>query len=342
MSRRTVVLVVAFVLAGVAAFAVWRYLSSVENQVRGDLEEVVVYRATEFIPDGTSGAEASGSIAPDTALVQEVVFADSTILCAGPVDGETAADPTVCDQNPSDIDGLLAEGVAAGPISAGQLITEDSFVASDAVDPNRLAADVPEGKMAVIMGPAEVGAAGAFVAPGDHVNVLATMTFSVESIKEMLADPATRGLLLQGAVLPEFLTNVTSTETETETGETITEVSDDALAQIAASLPDQITFTRTILQDIPVLRVGSASVTNPEGEVDESTGAAVDDVAVVLEVLPNEAELLEFARQNGTLGMTLLPASGEYTELDLPGATMDDVTRFAERLITALENADAG
>jgi hypothetical protein len=40
--------------------------------------------------------------------------------------------------------------------------------------------------------------------------------------------------------------------------------------------------------------------------------------------------------------LSLLPADGEYTELELTGATMEDVTRFAERLITALENADGG
>ena len=102
-----------------------------------------------------------------------------------------------------------------------------------------------------------------------------------------------------------------------------------------------MTFTRTILQNIPVLAVGSASVANPQ----ETSTRAADPAtvtSVVLEVLPDEAELLEFARQNGVLGLSLLPAEGEYTELELTGATMEDVTRFAERLITALENADGG
>ena len=104
MSRRTVVLSVALVLAVVAAVAVWRYLASVENQVRGDLEEVLVYQATALIADGTSGTEAISADRTFPALVRDVVFEGSTIVCAGPVDPATAADPTVCDENPSDIE----------------------------------------------------------------------------------------------------------------------------------------------------------------------------------------------------------------------------------------------
>lgn len=98
MSRRTVVATVALILAVVAAVAVWRYLSSVEDQVRGDLEEVLVYKATTLIADGTPGSEANSSIDTFPALVRDVVFEGSTIVCAGPVDPATAADPTVCDE----------------------------------------------------------------------------------------------------------------------------------------------------------------------------------------------------------------------------------------------------
>lgn len=342
MSRRTVVLTVALVLAVVAAFAVWRYLSSVEDQVRGDIEEVLVYKATELISGGTPGVEAAASIEPAPALVGDVVFEGSTIVCAGPVDPAEAQDPTVCDENPGDIEALLESGASAGPISIGQVITTDMFVATGALDPNRLAATVPEGKMAVAMTPEEVGAVGQFVEPADRVNVLATLTFSVESLKQILSNPDTRDLLLQGAVLPDFLTQVQPDETGTEEGEVDTEAPVDALAAIAQSLPDSVTFTRTVLQNIPVLAVGSASVAAAEGGIVDDAADPSTITSVVLEVLPDEAELLEFARRNGQLGLSLLPADGEYRQLDLPGATIDDVTRFAERLITVLESADAG
>ncbi|MBA2336562.1 MAG: hypothetical protein H0V96_02185 [Acidimicrobiia bacterium] len=342
MSRRTVVLAVALLLAGVAAFAVWRYLASVENQVRADLDEVVVYRATALIAAGTPGTEAASSIQPYQALVRDVVFEGSTILCAGPVDRDTAADPAVCDANPFDLDDLLSSGITAGPISAGQVITEDMFVTADSVDPNRLATDVPTGKIAVAVSPGEVGAVGGFLSPGDHVNVLATLTFSVETFKEILANPATRQMLLQGAVPPGFLTGTSGAQppTEEETTETdTTDVATDALAAWVASLPDSVTFTRTILQDIPVLAVGEGTVSNPQATDDT---AADGELSVVLEVLPAEAEVLEFARQNGVIGLSLLPAGETYTDLDLQGATIDDVTLFSDRLVALLEDANAG
>ncbi|MDQ3782556.1 MAG: RcpC/CpaB family pilus assembly protein [Actinomycetota bacterium] len=344
MSRRTVVLAVALLLAGVAAFAVWRYLASVENQVRADLDEVVVYRATALIAAGTPGAEAASSIEPDQALVRDVVFAGSTILCAGPVDRDGAADAGICEGNPSDLNDLLSSGITAGPISAGQVITQDMFVAAASVDPNRLATDVPDGKVAVAVSPGEVGAVGGFLAPGDRVNVLATLTFSVETYKTILANPDTRDLLLQGAVLPDFLTGTIGAQPPAEDEETDpdTDTTDgpaDPLAAYVASFPDSVTFTRTILQNIPVLAVGEGTVSDPQAASDTASDG---ELSVVLEVVPAEAEVLEFARQNGVIGLSLLPAGETNTELDLLGATIDDVTLFSDRLIALLEAANAG
>ena len=43
MGRRTLVLVVALALAALSAFAVFNYLSSVEDDIRGDIAEVKVF-----------------------------------------------------------------------------------------------------------------------------------------------------------------------------------------------------------------------------------------------------------------------------------------------------------
>ena len=40
MGRRTIVLVIALVLAAVSGFAIWRYLSSSESEIRADIAEV--------------------------------------------------------------------------------------------------------------------------------------------------------------------------------------------------------------------------------------------------------------------------------------------------------------
>ena len=62
MGKRTIVLVVALLLAAVSAFSVWRYLDTLEDRVRRDINEVEVYRATQRIATGTSGAEAKDLI----------------------------------------------------------------------------------------------------------------------------------------------------------------------------------------------------------------------------------------------------------------------------------------
>ena len=56
MGRRAIVLLVALILAGLAAWAVWNYLQNVENEIIEGQEIVEVYRAGEAIAEGTDGA----------------------------------------------------------------------------------------------------------------------------------------------------------------------------------------------------------------------------------------------------------------------------------------------
>ncbi len=49
-------LLVALILAGLAAWAVWNYLQNVENEIVEGQEIVEVYRAGEAIAEGTDGA----------------------------------------------------------------------------------------------------------------------------------------------------------------------------------------------------------------------------------------------------------------------------------------------
>ena len=127
MGRRTIVLVIAIVLAVVAAFAVWQYLTSVEDDIRSDISEVRVYRATELVAAKTPGEDAAAFIEESLALRESVVFDGSTILCAGPEGGNEGEDPSKygCPDNPSDLNALLENRVAAGPVSAGQLVTTE-------------------------------------------------------------------------------------------------------------------------------------------------------------------------------------------------------------------------
>ncbi len=338
MSRRTVVLLVALLLAVVAALAVWRYLSTVEDNVRADLQEVRVYRASALIAPDTPGAEAGDSIFASTALLEEVEFTGSTILCTGPIDPSApGVDPNVCADNPSDLNTLLANAFAAGPISAGQLITTDMFVAASELDLDRLSAEIPDGTVAIAVSPGPIGSVGGQVVPGDNVNLVATFNLDISSVKALLADPETREFLLDTANLPAFLTAVGQPDVPTDDEEpAATDAPLDPLARFANALPEQVVFTQTIAQDLPVLAVGSRIVGAPPAEEDP---AAQFEEPVVLQVLPDQAEVIELARQRATLSLVLLPDT--YSEVEVRGATVDDVFDFVERLREQLETLNA-
>ena len=59
MGRRTVVLVVALLLATISAFAIWNFLTNAEDDAREGLVEVTVFRATELIERGADVTRAS-------------------------------------------------------------------------------------------------------------------------------------------------------------------------------------------------------------------------------------------------------------------------------------------
>src|SRR5665811_2430378 len=56
MGRRTLVLIVALLLAAIAAFALWQFMSNVQNEAEAKLEYRTVYRSTDLIAEGTEGS----------------------------------------------------------------------------------------------------------------------------------------------------------------------------------------------------------------------------------------------------------------------------------------------
>ncbi len=341
MSRRTVVLLVALLLSAVASFSVWRYLTTVEENVRADISEVVVYRASAAIPEGASGAEARPSISESTDLAVNVAFAGSTIVCNGPANRDAPdADFAVCEGNPANIDQVLDGNFAAGPISRGQLITSDMFVAPSDLTADRLSADIPQGKVAIAISPGGVGSVGGFIRPNDSVNLLATFRIDTSTLNELLANPDTRDFVLENADLSGLIGTNEPTVVETPEGEVqVVEAPQDPLSQFAAALPDAVDFTQTFLQNIRVLAVGTQTVADPAAPGAED--AQQGEVVVVLEVTPEQAELVEFARQRTQVSLSLLPADGTYTEVQAPGATVDNIFRFLERLRDDLEELSA-
>jgi Flp pilus assembly protein CpaB len=334
MGKRTIVLVVALLLAAVSAFSVWRYLDTLEDRVRRDIDEVEVFRATQRIATGTSGAEARNVIEKDIALL-EVVDPDgegSTILCTGELarEGEEA-DPEICQQNPDDLDSLLDGTVAAGPIAEGQLITTEMFVLPSELNSISLSESIAQGKVAVSIRPSEDSAAGGFVRPGDRVNMLASVTVDLRNIAftALLTDPELRELVLGAGTTPDPGTpGVDGDVTE-----------GDQIAQTADIFNSSVQFTQTVLQNLEVLAIGADTRPDPLGTGLEPQGTQI----VVLEVTPEQSELIEYAKQFTAVTLVLLPdpETFPYTEFEARGVFIDDLLDLVPRIQELLEPVEA-
>ncbi len=323
MGKRSLVLIIALALAAVSAFAVWQYLTTVEDEARAEVQEVVVYRATQLIQTGTSAGEADAFIEESTALVEAVAFEGSQIVCDGPA-ANSDAPLDICGPNPR-LDSVLdPANVAAGPISAGQLITSDMFVLPSQLSDVKLSESIPQGKVAISFRVGDDATVGGFVRPGDRVNLLASASVDLAQSTALLEDPELRTLLLGEETAVVTTTQPPVGEDPLDTGE------EDAVSRLAQTLPGTIDFTQTVLQDIEVLAVGPDTRPSPLGTGLEPAGPQI----VVLEVTPEQAEKIEFANQYTAVALSLIP-SGEdtvYTPFDSRGIIVDDLFSLIDRI----------
>jgi Flp pilus assembly protein CpaB len=332
MGRRSLVLIIALALAAVSAFSVWQFLSTVEEEARAEVQEVVVYRATQLIETGTSAVEAETFIEQSTALMSNVAFEGSTIVCDGPAENSDAP-LDVCGRNPR-LDSVLDPiNVAAGPISAGQLITSEMFVPPNLLTDIKLSESIPQGKVAVSFQPEAAAAAGGFVRPGDRVNLIASASIDLTQSTQLLQDPELRTLLLG-----EFGVDTTATAAPPAEGDdTGATTETDPVTRLAETLPGSVDFTQTVLQDVEVLAVGADTRPSPLGTGLEPAGSQI----VVLEVTPEQAEKIEFARQYTSVALSLIP-SGEdtvYSPFDSRGIVIDDLFSLIDRIREQFEEA---
>jgi Flp pilus assembly protein CpaB len=329
MGKRTIVLVVALALAVVSAFSIYQYLNGVDSSARQNLREVKVYRAAQLIETGTPGETLTipDFIEEGRALVSDVAFDASSIICFGVVDSKD--DQTLCDSNPQNLAAAKDGFLTAGPISQGQLITTDMFVA-----PSELAVSLSEsitaGKVAISIRPEEEASVGGFVRPGDHVNILASASVELTQLVELFQDPDLREVVFGGGLGQTQGSNGQQTD---ENGEPI----QDPLAAFADTIPNSLQFTQTVLQDIEVLAVGPDTRDAPLGLGLEPQGAQV----IVLEVTPEQAEKIEFARQYASVAFSLLPEGEPYTEFEAQGVLVDDLFGLLDRISEQLKELGA-
>jgi len=331
MGRRTLVLIIAVALAGISGFAVWQYLSNVEDDLRSDIAEVVVYRATDPIAAGEAGSESQNRIAESTALREQVVFDGSAIVCTGAAGDNADKDPAEfgCPNNPNDLGAILDGKVAAGPIAAGQLIAATSFADTRDLQ-QRLSDAIAPGKVAISIQTDSVTASGGFIRPGDNVNILASASLTPLSFLEVISNEELRDLLVL----------VTTGETTTPDGEVAPEddtTTSTSPGNLSGAIPSSIDVTETIMQNVQVLAVGPDTRPAPLDTGLEPSGAVV----IVFEVTPQQAELIEYTRQYTEITLSLLP-TGDYVPYDSQPVVVDDIFGLLDRIQLELGLVSSG
>jgi Flp pilus assembly protein CpaB len=329
MGRRTLVLVIAVALAAISGYAVWQYLSSVGDEAAAEFSEVEVFRATEQISAGTPGEEAQALIDTSTALRNQVVFGDSTILCTGAVGENADKNPNEfgCPENPKDLNVVLDGKLAAGPIAAGQLITSGSFALGSELQ-QALSDSIAPGKVAISISVDTSTASGGFIRPGDDVNILASASLSPLSFLEVISNDELRDLLVEAGATTEEAVEVTPpADGEVPTGPT----------NLAGAIPSSFDVTQTILQNVQVLAVGADTRPAPL-----ETGLEPLGGVVVFEVTPLEAEQIEYARQYTSIALSLLPKNGDYVPYDAQPVVVDDIFGLLDRIQAQLGLVSSG
>jgi pilus assembly protein CpaB len=289
MGRRTLVLIVALLLAGVAAFAVYRFLTGVQNERLAETDFVLVYRAVDRIEGGVEG---------DLVIQQErAVLAEEVAELRPPT-------AIVASEDPAE-DGLqeaLSGRVAAGPIPAGSVLTTDMWIDPVAAA-QPMAEVISSGNQAIsLLVDGSRGVAG-FIRPGDNVNVLVT-------------------LKVEGT--PRADATVIDPEQESGGGQTET-VTKTLTRYILFGVPVLgIDSQVTTGGDGPAAVSAPTPTTTPSAVPAGQSQPITDRTQLVtLEVDSEQAEQLVFALEAGTIWLTL--STDEFPVRDTEGVVIDSL-----------------
>lgn len=147
-SRRTLIVVVAVVLAALAAGTTFVYVRGVEDRAFRGAELVEVFRVSKDIPRGLPGEQAANEYVEVAKVPRD--FRPSTAL-------------TVLDS--------LAGKVAVGALSANTILVDGQFV-----DPRQaqvtFSQKIPAGRVAITVSVDQVRGVAGLLVPGDKVNIL--------------------------------------------------------------------------------------------------------------------------------------------------------------------------
>lgn len=294
MGRRAIVLLVALILAGLAAWAVWNYLQGIEDEIEAGQAQVTVFRTVDAITEGTDGA-----------IILSDFNAGGRLIEAGTEEQEDL--PVGAITSEEQLNQVLGGKVLAGPISANTVLVESQWTAIT-INVTPLAEQIPEGKQAIVISTDNVRGVNGFVNAGDRVNLIITLDIAFD-------------------LLPEGFGGITVDPAEPP--------ADGSTP--AAEAATVVTFTRYVLQGIPVLATGrdiradenapetvDVEPTAPVEDAVDTTGAEEDtgnETIFTLEVTPEQAERIAYAFENGSMWLTLVPP--DFVEVETQGVIIE-------------------
>ncbi|MGH3649595.1 MAG: hypothetical protein ACRDU9_02720, partial [Acidimicrobiia bacterium] len=143
MGRRAIVLLVALVLAGLAAWAVWNFMQNVRGEAEAGQEQVTVFRAgPNGIAEGTEGSILLSDFNSSGELIEEGI-------------DEVEDTPADAIQSSEELQEILTNKIAAGPISPRGILTRSQWTEID-IDVQPLAESIASGNQAITISTADI------------------------------------------------------------------------------------------------------------------------------------------------------------------------------------------
>jgi Flp pilus assembly protein CpaB len=313
MGRRAIVLLVALVLAGLAAWAVWNFLQNVAEDERAGQEQVTVFRAGgNGIAEGTEGAIVLSNLGGAEAQVVE-----ST--------DELEDVPADAIQTEEELRQVLTGSLAAGPISGNAVLTRSQWT-SISVEVVPLSEQIASGNQAITISTSNIQGINGFVEAGDRINMIITLDleFDLIPIEDLPTLPQPEPPATDGTTPAEEVVTVTYTRYVLQGlnvlaagREVRQEEDDDQTGEI-----DAATGTDT----------GEGTATPTDGTAGQEAEDLGNSTVFTLEVTPDQAERIVYAFENGSIWLTLVPA--DFVEIETDGVTIDNL--FGGDLVDAI------
>jgi Flp pilus assembly protein CpaB len=298
MGRRAIVLLVALVLAGLAAWAVWNFMQNVREDATAGQEQVTVFRAgVGGIAEGTEG----------DILISD--FNSNGTLIAEGVDQLEDTPPDAI-QSEDELRTILTGSVAAGPISENGILTRGQWT-EVTVDVRPLAESIGSGNQAITISTSDVQGVNGFVEAGDRINMIITLDIEFDQIP------------IEGAPTLPPAEGETPAEEEETIVVTYTRYVLQGLNVLAAGRDIRVEEDGDQTGEIDAgdtPTTGEEVPPGTEGQPEEDTG---NSTVFTLEVTPDQAERIVYAFENGSIWLTLVPE--DFVEVETDGVTIDNL-----------------